>query len=75
MTTTIDHTAIRQRTIPARILRSLSIWRLCAWLNLEDVDWSLLCRLAVVFVSFVLAAHGHAGWALWVLLAAMVVRK
>lgn len=71
--TTTDHTAIRQRTIPARI------WRILASLNdmagIADWDWSLLLRAGVVLASAVLAAHGYGGWAVWLLLAAMVVRR
>lgn len=76
--TTLPHERIRSRTIPARIVgkaRSLSIWNLCAWLSLEDVDWPMFCRLVVVVGSFALAVEGYPGWAVWLLLAAMVVRK
>jgi len=75
---TTDHTAIRNRTIPARLtrgLRSLSIWNLCAWLRLEDVDWGRWWRWAVVVVSFALWASGWGYAGLWLLLAVIVMRR
>lgn len=73
-----DHTARRQRTIPARIgrgLRSLNLWRLLAWLRLEDVNWPAWLRFAVVVVSLTLVLDGRGGWGIWLLLARLVVRR
>ena len=76
--TTLPHTSVRNRTIPSRLahrLRSFNIWRILAWLRLDDVYWSRWWPFAVVVVSLMLALDGRGYWGLWVLGAAMVMRK
>lgn len=80
--TTHPHTAIRQRTIPARLWRNLSglrrtptaLWRIVERLDTPGAQWAVGVRYFAVCLAIVLVLTGWYYWSLWVLLFVAAVR-